>query len=183
MFSCSLRVRTAWQSVPSFSPNHSQTPSDHPTAEGLSGPKITHCPMLLLHPQITSHLKSSFSKGMDEACQQCSSQGAVLHMPGVYMGFSGEGSGINIHYKVLKVPRFPPPSRLVRGSANCKVYSGIHPDSQSNANQHQNPPSLSSLQGIWVLHVGHWNCVYILSPTMREALHRNITFDSFVQHI
>lgn len=174
MFSCSLRVWTARQSVPSFSPHHSQTPSDHPTAEGLSRPKVTHFPTLLVHPQITSHLKPSFSKGRDAACQQHSSQGAVLNMPGVHMGFPGEGSGINTHYKVLKVPRFPPPSRLVRGSANCKVCSGIHPDSQSNANQHQNPPSLSSLQGIWVLHVGHWNCIYILSPTMRETLYIEI---------
>lgn len=169
MFSCSLRVRAAWQSVPSFSPKRSQTP---PHSWGLSRPKITHCPVLLLHPQ-TSH-PTQFSKGMGAACQQHSSQGAVFHVPGVYTGFPGEGQEINIHYKVLKVPRFPPPSRSVWGSANCKVCSGKHPDAQSNMNQHQNPPSLSSLQGIWVLHVGHWNCVYILSPTMRETLYIEI---------
>lgn len=167
MLSCSLRVRTAWQSVPTIPdpirPSHSW---------GLSTPEVTHCPVLLLHPQ-TSHL-TQLSRGMGAACQQHSSQGAVLHMPGVYMGFPGEGSGINIHYKVLKVPRFPPPSTLGWGGANCKVCLGMHLDSQSNVNQHQNPPSLSSLQGIWVLQEGHWSSVYILSPTMRETLYIEI---------
>lgn len=153
------------------SSNHSRPHQTIPQL-GLSRPEVTPCPVLSLHPQ-TSPL-TQLSKGMGAAFQQHSSQGAVLHMPGVYMGFPGEGSGINIHYKVLKVPRFPPPSTLERGSANCKVCLGMHPDSQSGVNQHQNPPSLSSLQGIWVLQEGHWNSVCILSPTMRETLYIEI---------
>ena len=150
---------------------HPVRPYDSRWAEKTQGCSLTNA--VIVATNTTAH-QAHFFKGMDAARQQRSSRGVLLSMLGGCMRFPGECLGINIHCKVLKVPRFPPPPKLFRGSANCKVFSGIPADSQSNANQHKNPPSLSSLQGIWVLYVGHWNCIYILSPTIRETLYIEI---------
>lgn len=148
---------------------HNRTAGD-----GLGKLKVAHWPRLLFNPWTQEPTKLIFFQGVDAACWQCSSQGVLPSVLGGCMRFPSECLGINIHHKVLKVPRFPPPPALFRGSANCKVCYGIPLDSQSNANHHENHPSLNSLQGIWVLYVGHWYCIYILSPTVRETLYIEI---------
>lgn len=85
------------------------------------------------------------------------------------MRFPGECLGINIHLKVLTVPRPPPVLQLLRGSASLP-YSPL----QTPSINYENGPSLQSLHGIRVLHMGHRDCIYILSPTRRETLYIEI---------